>query len=105
MLGKWLSCRGWAEAMQECRHKAWLAASHLTRTPHVLMCKGYEEYVAKVDGNELVKLFQEWKEHATKVPAVFVLGGVLDLQLCCLQLVRAVREANFSTYIKALKQI
>ena len=60
--------------MPECRHKAWLAASHLTRTQNVLMSKGYEEYLAKVDGNVLVKLFQEWKEDATEVSAVFVLG-------------------------------
>ena len=37
------------------------------------MGKGYEEYLAKVDGNVLVKLFQEWKEDVTEVPAVFVL--------------------------------
>ena len=60
--------------MQECRHKAWLAESHLTQTPQVLMSKGYEEYLAKVDGNVLVKLFQEWKEDAAEVSAVFVLG-------------------------------
>ena len=60
--------------MQECRHKAWLAESHLTQTPQVLMSKGYEEYLAKVDDNVLVKLFQEWKEDAAEVSAVFVLG-------------------------------
>ena len=62
--------------MQECRHKAWLAASHLTQTPHVLLSKGYEEYLAKVDGNVLVKSFfrNVSNEDAMEVSAVFVLG-------------------------------
>ena len=92
--------------MQECRHKAWLAASHLTQTPHVLMSKGYEEYLAKVDGNVLLKLFfRNGRKMQWKCPQFLYWAGVLDLQLCCLQLVRAVREANFSRYVKAIKQI
>ena len=38
------------------------------------MSKGYKEYLTKVDGNVLVELFQEWREDATEVPTVFVLG-------------------------------
>ena len=40
---------------------------------------------------------------AKESPTVLYWAGVLDLQLCCLQLVRADREANFSLY--DIKQI
>ena len=106
--------------MQEWRHKAWLihsfAASHLTRTRwayqvtaaslYVLMSKGYEEYRAKVDGNEQAKSFQEWNEEMPrKCPQFLYWAGVLDFQLCCLQLVRSFRKANFSMYVKAINQL
>ena len=95
---------------------SFLAASHLTRTRqahqvtaaslYVLMSKGYEEYLAKVDGSEQPKPFQEWKEEMQrKCPQFLYWAGVLDLQLSCLQLVRAFREANFSMYVKAVNQI
>ena len=122
MLGKWLNCSGWAEALCNAAvatqgvADSFLAASHLTRTRrahqvtaaslYVLMSKGYEEYLAKVDGSEQPKSFQEWKEEMQrKCPQFLYLAGVLDLQLSCLQLVRAFREANFSMYVKAVNQI
>lgn len=69
------------------------------------MSKGYEEYL-KVDGNEQAKSFQEWKEEMQRKCLQFLYwADVLDLQLCCLQLVRAFREATFSMYVKAINQI
>ena len=78
MLGKWLSGSGWAEALCNAEvatqgvADSFLTAGHLTRkrrahqvtaaSLYVLMSKGYEEYLAKVDDNEQVKSFQEWKE-------------------------------------------
>ena len=122
MLGKWLNYSGWAEALCNAGvatqgvADSFLAASHLTRTRrahqvtaaglYVLMSKGYEEYPAKVDGSEQPKSFQEWKEEMQrKCPQFLYWAGVLDLQLSCLQLVRASREANFSMYVKAVNQI
>lgn len=72
MLGKWLNCSGWAEALCNANvADSFLAASHLTRTRrghqviaaslNLLMSKGYEEYLAKVDDNQQVKSFQEMK--------------------------------------------
>ena len=68
MLGKWLNCSGWAEALCNAGvatqgvADSFLAASHLTRTRrahqvttaslNLLMSKGYEEYLAKVDDNQ-----------------------------------------------------
>ena len=122
MLGKWLNCSGWAEALCNARvatqgvADSFLAASHLTRTRqghqvtaaslNLLMSKGYEEYLAKVDDNQQVKSFQEMKEDSQrKSPQFLYWAGVLDLQLCCLKLVRAFREANFSMYVNAIKRI
>lgn len=75
MLGKWLNCSGWAEALCNAGvatqgvADSFLAASHLTRTRrghqvtaaslNLLMSKGYEEYLPKVDDNQQVKSFQE----------------------------------------------
>ena len=93
MLGKWLSCSGWAEALCNAGvatqgvADSFLAASHLTLTRrvhqvtaaslYVLMCEGYEEYLAKVDSNEQVTSFQEWKkEMQRKCPQFFFTGLV-----------------------------
>jgi len=53
-----------------------------------------------------VKSFHEWKEEMSKKSPQFLYWlRVQDMQLCCLQLVRSFREANFSSYVKAIKQI
>jgi len=40
-----------------------------------------------------------------KSPQFLYWSRVLDLELCCLQLVRAIREANFALYVETLTQI
>ena len=40
-----------------------------------------------------------------KSPQFLYWSRVLDLELCCLQLVRAIREANFAPYVETLTQI
>ena len=122
MLGKWLNGSGWAEALCNAGvatqgvADSFLSASHLTRTRqahqvtaaslYILMNKAYEHYRGNVGDNDQAKSFQEWKgEMSRKVPQFLFWARVLDLQLCCLQLVRAFREANFPLYVKAIKEI
>lgn len=75
---------------------------------HVLMHKAYNEYEAKTKENEQGSLLshQKWKESmAKKSPQFLYWLTVLDLELACLRLVRSFREANFSLYINAIRQI
>lgn len=93
---------------------SFLIASHITRTRqahqvtaaslHILTSKAYDEYTAAAEEKEVVKPLPEWKEEMSKCPQFLYWSTVMDLQLCCLQLVRAFREANFSLYVKVIKQ-
>ena len=124
MLGKWLSGSGWAEVMCNAGvatqgvAESFLSASHVTRTRrahqvtaaslHILMSKAYSEYQAKSRENEQENLLsiEEWKDAMAKKPPQFhYWSSVLNLELTCLRLVRALREGNFSLYIDALRQI
>ena len=120
MLGKWLTGTGWAETvcsagvMTQGVAEYLLTASHLspTRRVHqvtiislyILMCRAYQEYASGTGKNETVKTFHEWKEDkSTRCPQFVYWSDTLALQLHCLQLVRALREADFSLYVKAIK--
>lgn len=122
VLGKWLTGSGWTQTLCSAGvatqgvADSFLAAKHLTRTRrahqitaaslYVLMVKGYEAFTANITGNEEAKSFKEWKEEMSrKSPQFLYWSRVLDLQLCCLQLVRSFREANFASYIKAIKEL
>ncbi len=70
------------------------------------MMKGYDEYTLNVEENDQLKSFHERREEMSeKCPQFLYWSGVLELQLCVFQLVRAFREANFTMYINAIKQI
>ena len=122
MLGKWLTGTGWAETVCSAGvvtqgvAESLLTASHLSRTRrahqvtmiclYILMCRAYQEYASGTGENEAVKTFHEWKEDkSTRCPQFLYWSDALDLQLHCLQLVRALREADFSLYVKAIKLI
>ena len=111
-LGKWALGSGWPEALTNATvaspgvANSFLTASHLTRTRrahqvtaaslHLLMKKAYEEYT----------LFDEWREEKMKkCPQFLYWATVLDFELVCLQLVRAIREADFSLYLKAIREL
>ena len=97
---------------------SFITASHLTRTRrahqvtaaslHLLQQKAYQEYVFKVtesDGQD-AKSFDDWKEEMSKKRPHFLFWDlVVHFEICCLQLVRAFREADFSLYIHALTNI
>ena len=113
MLGKWLTGTGWAETVcsagvvMQGVAESLLTESHLSRTPpahqvtiislYILMCRAYQEYASGTGENETVKTFHEWKEDKSTRCLQFLYSSyTLDLQLQRLQLVRALREADFS---------
>jgi len=122
MLGKWLTSSGWAETVctagvvTQGVAESLLTASHLSRTRwaqkvtmislYILMCRAYQGYASGTGENETVKTFCECKEDkSTRCPQFLYWSDALELQLQCLQLVRSLREANFSLYVKAIKLI
>ena len=123
-LGKWLNGSGWTELLSTAgvatqgMADSFITASHLTRTRrahqvmaaslHLLQQKAYQEYIVKVtesDGQDM-KSFDDWKEEMSKKRPQFLYWGlVLLFEICCLQLVQAFREADFSLYIDSLTNI
>ncbi|KAK3737069.1 hypothetical protein QZH41_013876, partial [Actinostola sp. cb2023] len=120
VLGKWLDGSGWTEVLSTANVAtqgvvdSFITASHLTRTRrahqitaaslHILQQKAYQQY-ASVSCPE-VKPFDEWKEDMLKkCPQFLYWDRVLELEINCLQLVRAFREADFFLYIEALINI
>ena len=121
-LGKWVLGRGWPEALTNATvaspgvAKSFPSASHITRTRrahqetaaslHVLMKKAYEEFsnTREIDGP--ARPFDKWREEKIKkCPQFHYRATVLDFELVCLQLVRAIREADFSLYLKAIREL
>ena len=121
-LGKWMDGSGWTEVLYTAGvapqgvANSFLTASHLTRTRrahqvtaaslHLLQQKAYQEYVSTVSDGQAVKLFDEWKEEMSKKYPLFrYWDRVLHFEICCLQLARAFREADFALYVYALMKI
>jgi len=68
--------------------------------------QGYEKYVKDAANSGGVITIKDWKsEMSKKSPQFLYWSHVLDLELSCLQLVRALREANFALYVESLMQI
>lgn len=121
-LGKWVLGSGWPEALTNATvaspgvANSFLTASHITRTRrahqmtaaslHLLMKKAYEEYSKTEEIDGPARPFDEWREEKMKkCPQFLYWATVLDFELVCLQLVRAIREADFSLYLKAIREL
>ena len=121
-LGKWVLGRGWPEALTNATvaspgvAKSFPSASHITRTRrahqvtaaslHLLMKKAYEEYSKAGEIHGPARPFDEWREEKMKnCPQFLYWATVLDFELVCLQLVRAIWEADFSLYLKAIREL
>ena len=121
-LGKWVLGSGWPEAVTNATvaspgvANSFLTASHITRTRrahqvtaaslHLLMKKAYEEYSKAGEIHGPARPFDEWREEKMKnCPQFLYWATVLDFELVCLQLVRAIREADFSLYVKAIREL
>ena len=123
-LGKWLTGSGWTEVLSNTGvatpgvSDSLLVASHLTKTRrahqitaaalHLLQHQAYSKFAEKsADDDEVMTIaIEEWKvQMSKKSPQFLYWSRVLDLELCCLQLVGAIREANFALYVETLTQI
>ncbi len=123
MLGKWLNGSGWTEVMCNAGvatqgvADSFLSASHVTRTRrahqitaaslYILMKKAYDEFCIEENKDDKSRIsFDDWKKAMqTKSPQFLYWESVLKLELTCLQLVRAFREASFPLYIRVIRQI
>ena len=117
-LGKWLDGSGWKEALikaevaSEGVAESLISASHLARTRrahqvtagslYALMTKAYDKYADQQTTDS--KSFMEWRnEMKSKFPQFLYWSTVLELEVLCLQFVRAIREGNFDLYVKAIR--
>ena len=121
-IGDWLEGSGWTTAI----HSAGIATagvadsltkvSHLTRTRHAhqvtsaalfeLRHQMYETYKASMPDSEETLDFTSWSEKmAVDQPQFLYWSSVLEMELCILKLVRAIREANYEEYIQTLVQL
>ena len=88
---------GWTQA---------LVNASRTRRAHQLTRKAYAEYFESYESKGKSQTLNEWKEEKLKkCPQFLYWATVVDLELLCLQLVRAFREANFSLYLKAIREL
>ena len=117
-LGKWLDGSGWKEALMKAKvasegvAESFISASHLARTRrahqitagslYALMTKAYDKYADQQTTDS--KSFMEWRnEMKSKFPQFLYWSTVLELEVLCLQFVRAIREGNFDMYVKAIR--
>ena len=120
-LGKWVLGSGWTEALTNASVASpgvaysLLTASHITRTRRdrqvtaasldIPMKKAYEEFISE-ESDGPARPFNEWRdEKMKKYPQSLYWATVLDFELVCLQLVRAIREADFALYLKAIREL
>ena len=91
-----------------------ISASHLARTRrahqvtagslYALMTKAYDKYADQQTTDS--KSFMEWRnEMKSKLPQFLYWSTVLELEVLCLQFVRAIREGNFDLYVKAIRPL
>lgn len=124
MLGKWLSGSGWPEVMCNAGvatqgvAESFLFASHVARTRrahqvtaaslYILMDKAYSDYKSSLleeSEHSNILSFDDWKDARAKSPHFHYWALVLDLELICLRLVRAFREADFTRYVDTIRKI
>ena len=73
---------------------------------HILKKKAYSAYKDKLEETQQNVTFEEWENTMEKKSPHFQFWGlVLHLELTCLRLVRAFREANFALYVDGIRQI
>lgn len=119
LLGDWLDGSGWtsalvaAEVASEGVADPFIKATHVTRTRRahqvtaaclfILQSKAYNDYLKTLEYGEEPLRITDWVDKVSKDrPHFLYWNRVLFLELCVLQLIRAIREANFSLYKKSL---
>ena len=119
LLGDWLDGSGWTSALVAAEvatggvADSFIKATHVTRTRRVhqvtatclfiLQSKAYSDYLGTLENGEEPLQFTDWVNKMSKErPQFLYWNRVLFLELCVLQLVRAIREGNFSLYKTSL---
>ena len=119
LLGDWLDGSGWTSALVAAEvatgevADSFIKATHVTRTRRahqvtatclfILQSKAYSDYLETLENGEEPLQFTEWVDKMSKdCPQFLYWNRVLFLELCVLQLIRAIREGNFSLYKKSL---
>ncbi|KAK3740395.1 hypothetical protein QZH41_000916 [Actinostola sp. cb2023] len=121
-LGKWIDKSGWTTVLSNAGVAtpgvvdSFISASHITRTRrahqitsaclHILQRRAYTRYLEEAVDDEIPVPFTEWKDNMSeKYPQFLYWSRVMELQLCCFQLVRAFRQADFHLYVESLLKI
>lgn len=117
-LGKWLDKSGWTVVLTNADIASpgvvdsFVSASHITRTRrahqitcaalHILQQRAYQMYIDTTDENPPLP-FPHWKDKLSgKSPNFLYWSRVIQLQLLCLQLVKAFRVGDFKLYVESL---
>ncbi|CAB4003814.1 Hypothetical predicted protein [Paramuricea clavata] len=120
-LGKWLDKSGWTTVMANADVAtpgvvdSFTSAKHITRTRrahqitssslYVLQHRAYEKYITRAEDRVLLS-FTDWREKMSETcPHFLYWCRVIELQLLCLQLVKAFRTADFSLYVDSLTKM
>jgi hypothetical protein len=120
-LGKWLNKSGWTTVMANADVAtpgvvdSFTSAKHITRTRrahqitssslYVLQHRAYEKYITRAEDRVLLS-FTDWRDKMSETcPHFLYWCRVMELQLICLQLVKAFRTADFSLYVDSLTKM
>ena len=122
VLGNWLDGSGWASVIADAGvastgvADSFIKASHLTRTRRahqitaaslsILQNNAYCKYQEPLENSAEMLGFKDWKDKmSSEHPQFHYWCLVLELELCVLQFVRSLREANFKHYVESLAQL
>ena len=118
-LGEWLDGSGWVGALSEAdvatpgTAESFLKVSHLAKTRrahqvtaaalHVPRQSAYDEYEAALPMTEQSLEYYKWCDKtASEQPQFSFWSQVLELELLMFELVRALREGNFNSYVESV---
>lgn len=120
-LGKWLDKSGWTTVMINAGVAtpgvvdSFTSVNHITRTRrahqvtsaslYILQQSAYEKYIATAEERPILS-FTLWKDQMSeKCPHFLFWSRVMELQLLCLQLVKAFRTSDFKLYVESLTKL
>lgn len=118
-LGEWLDGNGWVGVLSEAEvatpgtAESFLKVSHLAKARrahqvtaaalHVLRQSVYDEYKASLPTTEQPLEYDKWCDKMTsEQPQFSFWSKVLKLELLMFELVRALREGNFNSYVESV---
>lgn len=121
-LGTWLDGSGWTSVLVNADvatagvAESFIKVSHLTRTRrahqmtaaslYILQKNAYSKYVESVGENDIPLEFTEWHNvMSAEQPQFLYWTRVLLLELCILEIVRSLREGDFSLYVQSLLKL